>query len=265
MADQLISSIDAGRAARLLARQNVKSAPGGSTAGCVLGNVVIMPEIVAGEFLQFCMRNPQPCPLLAFSSPGVPRLPDLGADLDIRTDIMRYRIWRDGEVAAEVSDILDVWRDDLVTFVLGCSFSFDHLLMQEGIPVRYIEEGTAAPAYITSLPTNPAGRFRGPLVVAMRPLVAAHAIRAIQISSRYPSAHGAPIHIGSPDLIGIDDLEKPDFGASLTVKDDELPVFWACGATPQAVIAASKIPFCITHGATAMLATDLSINKMAIL
>ena len=254
-----------GRAARLYLRQgHYRGTTAAMAPGYVQGNLVILPRDFALEFLQFCQRNPKPCPVLGVSEPGDPRLPKLGQDLDIRTDLPLYRVWRNGRIAAEVPDILDLWQADLVSFVLGCSFSFDHALMAEGIRLRYIEEGTPAPAFATNIPTAPAGRFHGPLVVSMRPLKPADAIRAIQICSRFPGAHGAPIHLGSPQLIGIKDLDRPEFGCPVEVKEDEIPVFWACGATPQAVVATSALPFCITHGAATMLVTDLRLSDLAI-
>jgi uncharacterized protein YcsI (UPF0317 family) len=254
-----------GRAARLYLRQGrYRGTTAAMAPGYVQGNLVILPREPAWDFLQFCQRNPKPCPVLGVSEPGDPHLPQLGQDLDIRTDLPLYRVWRDGRIAAEVPDILDLWQADLVGFVLGCSFSFDHALMAEGIALRYIDEGTPAPAFVTSIPTAPAGRFHGPLVVSMRPLKPADAIRAIQISSRFPGAHGAPIHLGSPQRIGIKNLNQPEFGSPVAVNEDEIPVFWACGATPQAVVAASALPFCITHAAATMLVTDLRLGDLAI-
>ncbi len=242
----------------------------GLTAGCAPGyvqaNLAILPRDLATEFLRFCQLNPKPCPLLAASEPGDPRLPTLGADLDIRTDVPRYRIWRDGDLIEEVPDIKAYWRDDLVAFLLGCSFSFEEALLEDGIPLRHIACGSNVPMYRTNIDTVPAGRFRGPVVVSMRPLKPADAIRAVQITSRFPAVHGAPIHIGKPELIGIRDIMQPDYGDAVAVEADELPVFWACGVTPQSVIAAVKPAFCITHAPGYMLVTDLKNNShMAIL
>jgi uncharacterized protein YcsI (UPF0317 family) len=230
----------------------------------VQGNLVILPESIAGEFLRFCQRNPKPCPLLAVSEPGDPRLPGLGADIDIRTDVPLYRVWRDGVLRDEVSDIAALWRDDLVSFVLGCSFSFEQALLEDGLHLRHIDQGRNVAMYRTNLATVPAGPFHGPMVVSMRPLRAADAIRAVQITSRFPGVHGAPVHLGRPDLIGITDLAQPDYGDAVEVLDDELPVFWACGVTPQAVVTQARPPLCITHAPGCMLITDLLNSQLSV-
>jgi uncharacterized protein YcsI (UPF0317 family) len=235
----------------------------GLAPGYVQGNVCILPQGYAEEFRAFCERNPKPCPLLAMSKPGDPRLPELGEDLDIRTDVPRYRVFRDGVQNEDVTDLRDLWRSDLVTFVLGCSFSFEEALMQAGLPLRYVEQGTNVPMYRTNVDTVPAGRFRGKLVVSMRPFKPAAAIRAIEITSRYPRVHGAPVHIGRPELIGIDDLGRPWAGDPTEVRDDELPLFWACGITPQSVVLEAKPTLCITHAPGHMLVTDLENASLA--
>jgi uncharacterized protein YcsI (UPF0317 family) len=229
----------------------------------VQGNVCILPREYAAEFRAFCAANPKPCPLLAVSEPGDPRLPELGADLDIRTDVARYRIYRDGALAEEVDNLERHWRDDLVTFILGCSFSFEEALMQAGLRLRYVDEGRNVPMYRTSVDTVPAGRFRGKLVVSMRPFRPADAIRAIEITSRYPRVHGAPVHIGFPEKIGIGDLTRPWVGDATEVKEDEMPLFWACGVTPQSVVLDAKPSLCITHAPGHMLVTDLENASLA--
>jgi uncharacterized protein YcsI (UPF0317 family) len=229
----------------------------GLARGYVQGNVCILPREYAAEFEAFCRANPKPCPLLAMSKPGDAALPQLGADLDIRTDVPRYRIFRHGVLEEEVSDLRAVWRDDLVTFVLGCSFSFEQALMDAGLRLRYVDEGRNVPMYRTSIDTQPAGRFRGKLVVSMRPFRPADAIRAIEITSRYPRVHGAPVHIGRPDLIGIAELDKPWAGDATEVRADELPLFWACGITPQSVVLDARPSLCIAHAPGHMLVTDL--------
>jgi uncharacterized protein YcsI (UPF0317 family) len=229
----------------------------------VQGNVVILPEALAGDFLRYCQRNPKPCPVLAVCEPGQPLLPALGADIDIRTDVPRYRVWREGEVTAEPVDICDLWRSDLVTFVIGCSFSFEQALMEAGLRLRHVDEGKNVAMFNTNLATDPAGPFCGPMVVSMRPLKAAAVVRAIQITSRFPGVHGAPVHVGDPALIGIGDLQRPDYGDAVEVQDDEIPVFWACGVTPQAAIVRAKPAFCITHAPGAMLITDLKNSHLA--
>ncbi|WQB85883.1 putative hydro-lyase [Hydrogenophaga sp. SNF1] len=229
----------------------------------VQGNVVILPQALADDFLLFCQRNPKPCPLLALGRPGDPSLPGLGEGIDIRSDMPRYRVWRDGELVGEPTDIADVWREDLVTFVIGCSFSFEQALMDAGMRLRHVDEGRNVAMYRTHLATAPAGPFAGPMVVSMRPFKAADAARAVEITSRFPDVHGAPVHVGDPAAIGIHDLSRPDYGDAVAVLPDEVPVFWACGVTPQAAIAQARLPFCITHAPGAMLITDLLNQQLA--
>lgn len=229
----------------------------------VQGNVVILPADEANDFLRYCQRNPKPCPLLAVSEPGQAGLPALGADIDIRTDLPRYRVWRHGEVVDEPADISALWRKDLVTFVIGCSFSFEEALMKAGLPLRHIEQQRNVAMYRSNIATEPAGAFHGPMVVSMRPFKASDAIRAIQITSRFPDVHGAPVHMGDPARIGIADLARPDYGDAVEVLPDEIPVFWACGVTPQAAIAQARLEFCITHAPGAMLITDLLNHQLA--
>ncbi|MGB4115870.1 MAG: putative hydro-lyase [Polaromonas sp.] len=235
----------------------------GLAEGHVQGNVVILPELLANDFLRYCQRNPKPCPLLAVSEPGESLLPSLGTDIDIRTDLPRYRVWRDGVLTDQPTDISDLWRNDLVTFVIGCSFSFEEALLQAGIPLRHIAQNRNVAMYRSNIATAPAGTFSGPMVVSMRPLKAADAIRAIQITSRFPNVHGAPVHMGDPTQIGIHNLNAPDYGDAVEVMPDEVPVFWACGVTPQAAIAQARPEFCITHAPGAMLITDLLNHQLA--
>jgi len=235
----------------------------GTAPNFVQGNVVILPAAQANDFLRFCQRNPKPCPLLAVSEPGDPRLPRLGEDLDIRTDVPLYRVWRDGALVEEVTDIRALWRDDLVSFVIGCSFSFEQPLIDAGIPLRHVLEGKNVAMYKTSIQTVPAGPFHGPMVVSMRPMSPANAIRAVQVTARVPAVHGAPVHLGDPAQIGIADLGQPDFGDAVAILPGEMPVYWACGVTPQAVVMAARPEFCITHAPGAMLVTDLKDNDLA--
>jgi uncharacterized protein YcsI (UPF0317 family) len=229
----------------------------------VQGNLVVLPAEHAGDFLRFCQRNPKPCPVLAVGEPGQPGLPALGANIDIRSDVPRYRVWRHGELVDEPTDIAELWQGDFVSFVLGCSFSFEQALLDEGMRLRHIDEGRNVAMFCTSIPTAPAGPFSGPLVVTMRPLKALDAIRAVQITSRYPAVHGAPVHIGDPSLIGIADLSKPDYGDAVAVHRDELPVYWACGVTPQAALVQARLPLAITHAPGCMLVTDLLNHQLA--
>jgi uncharacterized protein YcsI (UPF0317 family) len=254
-----------GHAARLSARRGEHRGPtSGLAPGYVQGNLAILPNALAADFLRFCETNPKPCPLLASSAPGDWRLPALAEDLDIRTDLPRYRVWRKGELVAEPNDVREFWRDDLVSFVIGCSFSFEEALTADGIEMRHIVRGCNVPMYRTSIETAAAGPFHGPMVVSMRPMTPANAIRAVQITARFPQVHGAPVHIGKPELIGITDLDKPDYGDALPLGADELPVFWACGVTPQSVIATVKPEFCVTHYPGSMLITDLKNIDLAI-
>lgn len=229
----------------------------------VQGNVVILPEVMATDFLRYCQRNPKPCPLLAVSEPGNPLLPGLGEDINIGTDLPRYRVWHHGAVVDEPTDISALWRADLVTFVLGCSFSFEQALLEAGLPLRHIQQGRNVAMYRTNIQTQPAGIFSGPMVVSMRPMKAAAAIRAVQVTSRFPNVHGAPVHLGDPALIGIGNLDAPDYGDAVEVMADEIPVFWACGVTPQAALAQARPAFCITHAPGAMLVTDLLNQQLA--
>ena len=237
----------------------------GYARGHVQGNVVILPKRWAFDFLAYCQRNPRPCPLLAVSSPGDPTLPELSEDLDIRTDVPRYRVFREGALVDEPTDIRDLWRDDLVTFVLGCSFSFEEALLDAGVPVRHLEQGSNAAMFRTNIMTRPAGPFRGELVVTMRPMPPAAAIRAVQITSRFPFAHGAPVHLAEPEAIGIEDLSRPDWGDAVEVRPGEIPVFWACGVTTQVAIANARPELTITHKPGSMLITDLKNAEMTTL
>lgn len=252
-------------AARHACRSGMASSTAGVAPGFVQGNLAILPEKLAASFHRFCQLNPKPCPIIGMSDVGNPKIPALGLDLDIRTDLPRYRIWRDGEVVEEPTDIMKHWRDDLVAFVIGCSFSFEEALLADDLPMRHIEEGVRVPMYRTNIACGSAAPFAGPMVVSMRPLKPADAIRAVQITSRFPSVHGAPVHLGLPQSIGIADIAKPDYGDAVTINDDEIPVFWACGVTPQAVLAAAKLPFAITHAPGLMLVTDLRNKHLAVL
>jgi uncharacterized protein YcsI (UPF0317 family) len=233
--------------------------------GMAQGNIAILPADWAEDFLRFCLANPKPCPLLAVGEVGRADLPSLGRDIDIRTDVPRYRVFRDGVAVEAPQDILAHWRNDLVTFVLGCSLSFEWPLIDAGLSIRHIEAGTTVPMYRTKIATQAAGRFRGPLVVSMRPFRPADAIRAVQVTTRFPGVHGAPVHIGLPGELGIADLARPDYGDPVAVGRDELPVFWACGVTPQAVVEEVKPPFFISHYPGCMLVTDVANATLAVL
>jgi uncharacterized protein YcsI (UPF0317 family) len=253
-----------GFAARLASRRGAHTATtAGLASGLLQANLAILPKADAEDFLRFCQSNPQPCPLVGVSAAGDWRIPDLGADLDIRSDVPRYRVWRAGAIVDEPTDVTRWWRDDLVTFALGCSFSFEQALVEAGLELRHVSCGVTVPMYRTSIATTPAGRFRGPLVVSMRPFTPADAARAAGITSRFPLAHGAPVHSGEPQRIGIADLAAPDYGDAVPIRAGEIPVFWACGVTPQAAIAAARPDFCITHYPGAMLVTDRRNEEFA--
>jgi len=238
----------------------------GYAKGYVQGNLCILPADWANDFLQFCQLNPKPCPLIGMSSSaGDFNIVKLGHDLDIRTDIPGYRIFKNGALLQEVTDVRRYWQDDLVTFVLGCSFSFEEALIADGLEIRNVTEDVNVPMYRTNIDCADAGRFSSKMVVSMRPMLPAHAIRAIQICTRFPSVHGAPIHFGDPDLIGIRDINAPEFGDSVSIKDNEVPVFWACGVTPQVALEQAKPPFCITHSPGCMLVTDLPNSHLAVM
>lgn len=260
------TTLNASVAARHAVRTGRHRGPtAGLAPGYVQGNLAVLPSALAGDFLRFCQLNPKPCPVIGTSAPGDWRVPALGEDLDIRTDLPRYRVWKNGALVAEPADVKEFWRDDLVSFVIGCSFSFEEALMAEGIELRHITRGCNVPMYRTSIATAEAGPFRGPMVVSMRPMKPADAIRAVQVTTRFPAVHGAPVHIGKPEAIGIADIGKPDYGDAVDVGDDELPVFWACGVTPQSVIATVKPEFCITHYPGSMLVTDRKNTEFAIM
>ncbi|NWF93391.1 MAG: putative hydro-lyase [Syntrophaceae bacterium] len=249
---------------RLLIRRGGWDRP---TAGLAMGyaqaNLVILPERYAFDFLLFCQRNPKPCPLLEVLEPGKYRTQFLALDADIRTDIPRYHLYRKGKLEVTVKEIKNLWRADFVTFLLGCSFSFEEALLRSRIPVRHLEENKNVPMYITNIPCKPAGIFHGPMVVSMRPISPEKVSRAVQITSRYTSVHGAPIHIGDPSAIGIRNLGRPDFGDRVKIKKGEVPVFWACGVTPQAVVMKAKPDFCITHAPGHMFISDILNEELA--
>jgi uncharacterized protein YcsI (UPF0317 family) len=229
----------------------------GQAGGYLQGNLAILPQALAGDFLSFCMMNPKPCPLLGVAAPGARTIAALGADLDIATDVPFYRVFRGSARLDRVSDLTPHWRDDLVSFVIGCSFSFEESLARANIPVRHIAAGRNVPMYATNIQTHRAGPFGGPLVVSMRAFAPADAIRAIVLSDRQPLAHGAPLHIGDPAAIGIRDLANPEFGDPPVMEPGDVPVFWACGVTPQLAIRAAAPDLAITHEPGHMLVTDL--------
>jgi uncharacterized protein YcsI (UPF0317 family) len=241
----------------------------GPTAGLASGftqaNLVALPEADALDFLRFCLRNPRPCPVLDVTDVGDPEPAALAPGADLRTDLPRYRVYRHGEARGEPTDVRDEWREDLVAVLIGCSFTFERALQAEGLPLRHVEQGVNVPMYRTSIACTRAGRFAGPLVVSMRPMTPAQAIRATQVTSRYGPVHGAPVHVGDPAAIGIVDLSRPDYGEAVDVHDGEVGVFWACGVTPQAVAAAARPELMITHAPGHMFVTDGRDEQQAVL
>lgn len=240
---------------------------GGLAEGYVQTNLVILPKEQAFDFLVFCQRNPKPCPLLEVTDVGEPEPNTLAPGADIRTDVPRYRVWRNGDLADEVTDITKLWRDDLVTFLLGCSFTFDTALVNAGIDVPHMRKGAGqnVPMFATSIQTKPAGRFHGPLVVSMRAIPREKVVKAVQVTSRFPTMHGTPVHIGDPAAIGIENVHKPDYGTPVELGPDDETMFWACGVTPQEVCLASKPPFMISHAPGHMFITDVRDEDMAVI
>lgn len=231
----------------------------GPTAGLAPGyeqaNLVIVPAGWAEELARFCRLNPKACPVLETTAPGQtePRAVAPGADL--RTDLPRYRVFRGDEIF-EVFDLCDLWRDDLVAVLLGCSFTFEAALARAGLPLRHLEQGTNVPMYRTTVACQAAGRLAGPLVVSMRPMTPPEAARASELTARFPQSHGAPVHIGDPARLGIADLDRPDYGDAVELREGEVPVFWACGVTPQEALRNAHPELAITHAPGCMLVCD---------
>ncbi|MBW2022729.1 MAG: putative hydro-lyase [Deltaproteobacteria bacterium] len=236
----------------------------GACAGWVQANLVMLPKDYAFHFLLFCVRNPKPCPILDVLEPGV-FSPNIASGADLRADLPKYRIYEYGEMKKEVSEVRDFFHDDTVSFLLGCSFSFERALLNAGVPVRNVEEGKNVSMYITNRPCASSGPFSCPLVVTMRPMTPSEAIRATQITTRFHLTHGAPVHLGDPTKIGIKDLSNPDFGDPVTVKEDEIPVFWACGVTSILAATSKQIPLVITHSPGHMFVSDLRDEDLTIL
>ncbi|MBT1001668.1 putative hydro-lyase [Paenarthrobacter sp. DKR-5] len=241
--------------ARAAFRSGVAAPTSGWTPGYTQVNMISVPADWAYDVLLFCQRNPKPCPVLDVTDAGSTST-TLAQGADLRTDLPLYRVWREGQLTAEPTEVLDEWNEDLVTFLIGCSFTFESSLVEEGIPLRHVEQGRNVSMYRTNLPCRPAGRLHGPMVVSMRYVNAGLVDEAVRISGRMPAVHGAPIHVGDPGAIGIHDLDRPDYGDAVTPHDGDVPVFWACGVTPQAVLMESKPPLAITHAPGYMLITD---------
>lgn len=251
------SSLSPKIARELIRKNKLTRNTSGIASGYVQANLVIVKKDIAFDFFLFSQRNPKPCPILEVTEIGSPNPKLLAPSADIRTDISKYQVFRNGELVDEPNNLLDYWDDGMVAFLLGCSYTFENTLVESGIPMRHIEQGMGAPAYITNIPCEKAGIFEGPVIVTMRPVAAKDVTKVISITSQFPLAHGAPICVGSPESIGIKNLNKPDIGIPIELKDDEVPVFWACGVTPQYAAMKVKPELMITHYPGHMFITDL--------
>lgn len=248
----------AAQAARQRYRQGAVEPTSGVAQGFTQANMIVLPRDWAFDFLLYAQRNPKACPVLDVSDPGS-HATVLAKGADLRRDVPLYRIWRDGELTEEVTDASAAWAEhpDLVSFLIGCSFTFETPMMEAGIDIRHITDKSNVPMYLTNRACRPAGRLHGNLVVSMRPIAASRVADAAMISGRFPAVHGAPVHVGAPEELGITDLGKPEFGDAVRIEPGEVPVFWACGVTPQAAVMASKVPFAITHAPGHMFITDI--------
>lgn len=243
-------------------KENIKGPTAGLCMGFAQCNLIALPKSLAYDFLLFAQRNSRACPVLEVSDAGSRRLEWLAQDLDLARDFPRYRLYENGELTGEYTDAEALWRPDLVSFLIGCSFSFEGALLEAGLPVRHIEQGRNVPMYRTNLPCRPAGVFHGNMVVSMRPMTPAQAIRAANVTAAMPRVHGAPIHWGDPATIGIQEIDRPDYGDAVDQKPGEIPVFWPCGVTPQNVVTQAKPPFAITHSPGHMLITDIPNSEL---
>ena len=245
------------REARASIRSGEHTGPtGGLAPGFVQTNLVVLPEEYAFDFLRFCVRNPRPCPVLEVTDAGSPTPSVMAPGADLRTDVPKYRIYEDGELVDEPLDIRSRWRDDMVAFLTGCSFTFETALLAAGLRLAHLDQGRNVPMYVTDRACVPSGPFAGPMVVSMRPYRAEEIPLAVTVSGRYPTMHGAPVHVGDPDSLGIRDIDDPEFGDAISMEEDQVPVFWACGVTPQAVAMKARPPLVITHSPGHMFVTD---------
>ena len=249
----------------LIRRGEFSNNTAGLAPGYLQTNIAILPRELAFDFLLFCQRNPKPCPLIEVLDPGSYTPKESAPRADLRSDVPKYRVYENGELTNEITDISSYWRSDLVTFLLGCSFTFETAMMNTGISLRHIEARSNIPMFITNIETVPAGIFSGPMVVSMRPIPEDQIVRTIQVTSRFPSVHGAPIHIGEPEAIGIKDITRPDLGDAVEIKNAEVPIFWACGVTPQSVAMNSKPPLMITHSPGHMFITDRRDEEFSVI
>ncbi len=253
------------RQLRQLIRDRKWTAPtSGAASGYLQANLVMLPAEEAFNFLLFCVRNPKPCPILDVLEPGQTE-PIIAPGADLRSDLPRYKIFEKGEFETDAEDVCDYFNDDMVSFLLGCSFSFENAMLAAGLPIRNMEEGKNVSMYITDKPCTPAGPFSAPLVVTMRPMTADQAVRAVQVTTRFHLTHGAPVHLGDPEKIGIRDLSAPDFGDAVTIHPGEIPVFWACGVTSQLAATSVALFRVITHAPGHMFVSDLKDEDLTIL
>ena len=256
---------DSPRQLRQLIRERKWTTPtSGAASGYLQANLVMLPAEAAFNFLLFCVRNPKPCPILDVLEPGRFE-PLIATGDDLRTDLPRYKVFENGEFKAEVEDVTRYFSDDMVSFLLGCSFSFENAMLASGLPIRKIEEDKNVSMYITARHCVPAGPFSAPLVVSMRPMTPEQAVRAVQVTTRFHLTHGAPVHLGDPQKIGIGNLDKPDFGDPVTIRPGEIPVFWACGVTSQLAATSAPLARVITHAPGHMFVSDLRDEDLTIL
>jgi uncharacterized protein YcsI (UPF0317 family) len=241
-----------------------KGLTSGLAPGFAQGNLAVVPAELADDFVRFCNANPAACPVLGVGRPGDPRIPALGDDLDVRTDLPLYRVYKNNKFEEKRNGIADLWRDDLVAVVIGCWFGVEQPLLEAGIRLRHLELGIQGPLFRSSLPARAAGVFGGSQVVSMRPFARRHADLAAEITARYPKSHGAPLHRGDPEPLGIRDLSQPDFGEPISLEADEIPLYWGCGLTALAALERAGLPFFITHAPGAMLITDLRNESLAL-
>lgn len=262
---EMLSRLSPGELRNMMRRGELAGPTAGLAGGYVQANLVVVPRDLAFDFLLFAQRNPKPCPVLDVTDPGSPEPRLVAPGADVRYDLPKYRVYRCGELVDEAADIGRYWYKDLVAFLLGCSFTFEEALLNAGVPVRHIEEGRNVPMFNTNIPLVPAGRFHGLMVVSMRPVPSGKVVRAVQVTSRFPAVHGAPVHIGDPGKIGIKDIGRPDYGDPVTINPGEVPVFWACGVTPQAVAMTVKPELMITHSPGHMFISDIRNDDLAVL
>ena len=249
---------------RQLIREGVIDFPtAGMCRGYAQANLIILPPEYAADFEEFAKLNPFPCPVLEVIKGEQPLTYDMGEGGNICSDIPRYRIYRDGVWDGEtLTDVTEYWKQGYVGFLIGCSFSFEEALMREGIEVRHIAQGRNVPMYKVGIQTVKAGPFEGPMVCSMRPMTPENAQKAYDITVKMPNVHGAPVHMGPAEGVGVKDVMKPDYGDAVDIYEGEIPVFWPCGVTPQAAVENAKPPIAITHAPGHMFITDIINSEL---